>query len=87
MDYSLLSELIKVKVASLIQERLEPIVNELAAQHQMLQTHSALLKHNHNVNHYQMTKLENLRDLEQSIKCVHPLVSSVSILLADPTTP
>ncbi|KAH9072313.1 hypothetical protein EDB83DRAFT_214834 [Lactarius deliciosus] len=67
MDTGALSELIKAKVTSLIQEHLKPIVNELAAQHRMLQTHSALLKYNHNVNDYQMTRLENLRDLEQSI--------------------
>lgn len=67
MDASALSELIKAKVASLIQEHLKPVVSELAAQHQMLQTHSALLRYNHNVNDYQMGRLENLRDLEQSI--------------------
>ncbi|KAH9004523.1 hypothetical protein EDB86DRAFT_1954567 [Lactarius hatsudake] len=67
MDSGALSELIKTKVTSLIQEHLKPIVNELAAQHRMLQTHSALLKYNHNINDYQMTRLENLRDLEQSI--------------------
>ncbi|KAH9013269.1 hypothetical protein EDB85DRAFT_1899836 [Lactarius pseudohatsudake] len=67
MDTGALSELIKAKVTSLIQEHLKPIVNELAAQQRMLQTHSALLKYNHNVNDYQMARLENLRDLEQSI--------------------
>ncbi|KAH9165103.1 hypothetical protein EDB89DRAFT_1911687 [Lactarius sanguifluus] len=67
MDTGALSELIKTKVTSLIQEHLKPIVNELAVQHRMLQTHSALLKYNHNVNDYQMARLENLRDLEQSI--------------------
>ncbi|KAH9000123.1 hypothetical protein EDB92DRAFT_1812545 [Lactarius akahatsu] len=67
MDTGALSELIREKVTSLIQEHLKPIVNELAAQHRMLQTHSALLKYNHNVNDYQMARLENLRDLEQSI--------------------
>ena len=82
MDPSALSELIKIKVTSLIQERLKPIVSELAAQHRMLQTHSALLKYNHNVNDYQMGRLENLRDLEQSIKCVSARRVS-SILLAD----
>ncbi|KAI9464455.1 hypothetical protein BJY52DRAFT_1184198 [Lactarius psammicola] len=67
MDTGALSELIKTKIASLIQEHLKPIVNELAAQQRMLQTHSALLKYNHNINDYQMARLENLRDLEQSI--------------------
>ncbi|KAH9066500.1 hypothetical protein EDB87DRAFT_1573471 [Lactarius vividus] len=67
MDTGALAELIKAKVASLIQEHLKPVVDELAAQHRMLQTHSALLKYNHNVNDYQMVRLENLRDLEQSI--------------------
>ncbi|KAF8268804.1 hypothetical protein EI94DRAFT_1726839 [Lactarius quietus] len=67
MDTGALSELIKTKVTCLIQEHLKPIVSELAAQHQMLQTHSALLRYNHNVNDYQMGRLENLRDLEQSI--------------------
>jgi hypothetical protein len=65
-----LSESIKTKVAALIQEQLQPVVHELAAQHQMLQSHTALLKHNHNVNDYQMGWIENLRDLEQSIKSV-----------------
>ncbi|KAI0306056.1 hypothetical protein B0F90DRAFT_1814863 [Multifurca ochricompacta] len=62
-----LSELIKANLASLIQEHLRPIVDELAAQHRTLLTHSALLTHNHNVNDYQMARLENLRNLEQSI--------------------
>jgi hypothetical protein len=86
MDASALSELIKAKVASLIQEHLKPVVSELAAQHQMLQTHSALLRYNHNVNDYQMDKLENLRDLEQSIKYVSARRIS-SIPLADPVAP
>ena len=79
MDAGALSEIIKSKVASLIHEQLNPIISELAAQHRMLQTHSALLKYNHNVNDYQMSKLENLRDLEQSIKCasfLRPLFDS-----------
>lgn len=83
MDASALSEIIKAKVATLIQEQLKPVVSELAAQHQILQTHSALLRYNHNVNDYQMGRLENLRDLEQSIKCVSARRIS-SILLADP---
>ena len=83
MDASALSEIIKAKVAALIQEQLKPVVSELAAQHQILQTHSALLRYNHNVNDYQMGRLENLRDLEQSIKCVSARRIS-SILLADP---
>jgi hypothetical protein len=65
-----LSELIKTKVASLIEEQLRPVVHELEAQHQMLLSHTALLKHNHNVNDFKMTRLENLRNLEQSIKSV-----------------
>ncbi|KAI0251816.1 hypothetical protein BJV78DRAFT_1312712 [Lactifluus subvellereus] len=67
VNTGLLSDLIKAKVATLIQEQLQPVVHELAAQHQMLLSHTALLKHNHNVNDYQMTRLENLRNLEQSI--------------------
>ena len=86
MDTGALSELIKTKVVSLIQEHLRPIVNDLAAQHRMLQTHSALLKHNHNVNDYQMARLENLRDLEQSIKCATARFI-YSTLLADPAAP
>ena len=82
MDTGVLSDLIKTKVASLIQEHFKPIIDELAAQRRMLQTHSALLKHNHNVNDYQMTRLENLRDLEQSIKCVLARLI-YSTLLAD----
>jgi hypothetical protein len=69
-DIGPLSELIKAKVASLIQEQLKPVIHELEAQHQMLLSHTALLRHNHNVNDYQMTRLENLRDLEQSVKSV-----------------
>jgi hypothetical protein len=64
-----LSDVFKAKVTSLIKEQLKPIVTELAAQQQTLLTHIALLKHNHNVNDYQMTRMENIRDLEQSIKC------------------
>ena len=86
MDASALSELIKTKVASLIQEHLKPVVSELAAQQQILQTHSALLRYNHNVNDYQMGRLENLRDLEQSIKCVSARRIS-SMPLADLASP
>jgi hypothetical protein len=64
-----LSDAFKAKIASLIQEQLKPVVAELAAQQQTLLNNLALLKHNHNVNDYQMTRLENIRDLEQSIKC------------------
>lgn len=63
-----LPDVFMAKVTSLIQEQLKPIVIELAAQQQTLLTHLALLKHNHNVNDYQMTRLENIRNLEQSIK-------------------
>ena len=59
----------KAKITSLIQEQLKPIVTELAAQQKTLLNNLALLRHNHNVNDYQMTRLENIRDLEQSIKC------------------
>jgi len=64
------SDAFKAKVTSLIQEQLKPIITEVAAQQQTLLSHLALLKHNHNVNDYQMTRLENIRDLEQSIKWV-----------------
>jgi len=64
-----LSDAFRAKVTSLIQEQLKPIVTELAAQQQTLLNHLALLKHNHNVNDYQMTRLESIRDLEQSVKC------------------
>ena len=72
-----LSDAFKAKVASLIQEQLKPIVTELAAQQQTLLNQLALLKHNHNVNDYQMTRLENIRDLEQSIKCAFRCLPSL----------
>jgi hypothetical protein len=78
-----LSDVFKAKVASLIKEQLKPIVTELAAQQQTLLTHIALLKHNHNVNDYQMTRLENIRDLEQSIKCAFHYPPPIA-LLTDP---
>jgi hypothetical protein len=65
-----LSDVFKARVTSLIQEQLKPIVTELATQQQTLLTHLALLRHNHNVNDYQSTRLEDIRNLEQSIKCV-----------------
>lgn len=64
-----LSDAFKGRITSMIQEQLKPIVTELAAQQQVLLSQLALLKHNHNVNDYQMTRLESIRDLEQSIKC------------------
>jgi hypothetical protein len=67
-DSGPLSDVFKAKVTSLIQEQLKPIVTELAAQQQTLLSNLALLKYNHNVNDYQMTRLENIRNLEQSIK-------------------
>ena len=63
------SDAFKAKITSLIQEQLKPIVTELAAQQKTLLNNLALLRHNHNVNDYQMTRLESIRDLEQSIKC------------------
>jgi hypothetical protein len=70
-----LSDAFKAKITSLIQEQLKPIVTELAAQQQALLNNLALLKHNHNVNDYQMTRLESIRDLEQSIKYAFRLLS------------
>jgi MoxR-like ATPase len=67
-DSSPVSDAFKARITSLIQEQLKPIVTELAAQQRTLLNNLALLKHNHNVNDYQMTRLENIRDLEQSIK-------------------
>lgn len=67
-DSGPLSNIFKAKVTSLIQEQLKPIVTELAAQQRTLLSNLALLKHNHNLNDYQITRLENIRDLEQSIK-------------------
>ena len=64
-----ITDAFKAKITSLIQEQLKPIVTELAAQQQTLLNNLALLKHNHNVNDYQMTRLETIRDLEQSVKC------------------
>ena len=69
------SDSIKAKITSLIQEQLKPIVTELAAQQQTLLNNLALLKHNHNVNDYQSTRLEGIRDLEQSVKCAFLLSS------------
>lgn len=63
------SDAFKAKITSLIQEQLKPIVTELAGQQQTLLNNLALLRHNHNVNDYQMTRLESIRDLEQSVKC------------------
>lgn len=64
-----LADVFRARVTSLIKEQLKPIVTELATQQQTILTHLALLRHNHNVNNYQSTRLENIRDLEQSIKC------------------
>jgi hypothetical protein len=63
------SDAFKAKITSLIKEQLKPIVTELAAQQHSLLNNLALLRHNHNVNDYQMTRLESIRDLEQSVKC------------------
>lgn len=68
MNSTPLYDVFKAKVTSMIQEQLKPIVTELASQEKTILNHLALLKHNHNVNDYQMTRLENIRDLEQSIK-------------------
>lgn len=66
-----LSDVFRARVTFLIKEQLKPIVTELAAQQQTILTHLALLRHNHNVNDYQSTRMENIRDLEQSIKCAY----------------
>ena len=65
-----LSDVFKARVTSLIQEQLKPVVTELAAQQQILLTNLALLRHNHNINDYQSSRMEDIRNLEQSIKCV-----------------
>ncbi|KAN0121043.1 hypothetical protein V8E52_003631 [Russula decolorans] len=62
-----LPDAFKAKITSLIKEQLKPIVTELAAQQQTIVNNLALLTHNHNVNDYQMTRLEGIRDLEQSV--------------------
>jgi hypothetical protein len=67
-DSGPLSDIFKAKVTSLIQEQLKPVFTELGVQQRTLLSNLALLKHNHNVNDYQITRLENIRDLEQSIK-------------------
>src|SRR6267154_2020345 len=66
-NFSHLPDAFKAKITSLIQEQLKPIVTELAVQQQTLLNNLALLKHNHNVNDYQTTRLEAIRDLEQSV--------------------
>jgi len=80
-NFSHLPDAFKAKITSLIQEQLKPIVTELAVQQQTLLNNLALLKHNHNVNDYQTTRLEAIRDLEQSVKCAHSVV--VLLLITD----
>jgi hypothetical protein len=81
-----LSDVFKAKVSSVIQEQLKPIITELAAQQQTLLTHLALLKHNHNVNDYQMARLENIRNLEQSIKYAYSVVHLPIAPLTEPNS-
>lgn len=81
-----LSDVFKAKVSSVIQEQLKPIITELAAQQQTLLTHLALLKHNHNVNDYQMARLENIRNLEQSIKYAYSVVPLLIAPLTEPNS-
>lgn len=69
VDPGPLSDVFRAKLTTLVRDQLKPIVAELAAQQETLLSHLALLKHNYNVNDYQMTRLENIRNLEQSIKC------------------
>jgi hypothetical protein len=69
VDSGPLSDVFKAKLTTLVRDQLKPIVAELAAQQETLLSHLALLRHNYNVNDYQMTRLENIRNLEQSIKC------------------
>lgn len=64
---SAITDALKAKITSLVKEQLKPIVTELAAQQRTLHNNLALLRHNHNVNDYQMTRLESIRDLEQSV--------------------
>lgn len=68
-NFESISDEFKEKITSLIKEQLKRIVTELAAQEKTLLSNLALLRHNHNVNDYQTTRLENIRDLEQSVKC------------------
>lgn len=69
VDSGPLPDVFRAKLTTLVRDQLKPIVAELAAQQETILSHIALLKHNYNVNDYQMTRLENIRNLEQSIKC------------------
>ncbi|KAI0256611.1 hypothetical protein BJV78DRAFT_1150608 [Lactifluus subvellereus] len=63
-----LSDAVAVMVAHLLQEQLAPIVDTLREHARLLDFHTALLNHSTIMSRYNVGKLDDLRDLQNSVK-------------------
>jgi precorrin-4 methylase len=63
-----LSDTVAAMVAHLLQEQLAPIIETLREHARLLDCHTALLNHSTTMNRYNVGKLEDLRDLQNSVK-------------------
>ncbi|KAI0256610.1 hypothetical protein BJV78DRAFT_1150607 [Lactifluus subvellereus] len=62
-----LSDAVAVMVAHLLQEQLAPIVDTLREHARLLDFHTALLNHSTIMSRYNVGKLDDLRDLQNSV--------------------
>ena len=63
-----ISDSIAVMVACILQEQLAPIQEAIREHSKLLDWHSALLNHSTVMNHYNVGKLDDLRDLQTNVK-------------------
>jgi hypothetical protein len=63
-----LGDIVAAMVARLLQEQLAPILGTLKEHARLLDVHTALLNHSTAMNRYNVGKLEDLRDLQNSVK-------------------
>ena len=63
-----LGDIVAAMVARLLQEQLAPILGTLKEHARLLDVHTALLNHSTTMNRYNVGKLHDLRDLQNSVK-------------------
>jgi len=63
-----LSDAVAKMTASILEEQLAPIVETLREHARLLDLHAALLNHSTAMNHYNVGKLDDIRDFQNNIK-------------------
>lgn len=63
-----ISDSVAAMVACILQEQLAPILETIREHSKHLNWHSALLNHSTIMNHYNVGKLDDLRDLQTNVK-------------------